>query len=169
MGNLMIRRKEMFQTTNPTPSKPYPYSIDSWTKNVYDNIISASVDSGNRVRITINSTKTNISQPLNLINGTQRAAGEVFFTIPAGSTVTAKLTNISNPNKMPMEFYLYNGNTAVLSITRFTSSADQTKSVTVSTDTPINFLRLFIVRTGIVEGNAFECNLEVYVNGVRYI
>lgn len=151
------------------PVKPYPYSINPWEDVSYTSTFDSSLANWNHFSIDILSTVTGNTLYLNLITGGTAATDTPYLTIPNGSTALIRLVNISNSDSMPIEFAALNGSDTVMSIARFTDATDKTASATVAADTPIDDLRIAIVRTGIVAGNSFSCDIEFYVDGERWI
>ena len=151
------------------PVKPYPYSIDPWENVSYTSMFDSGLTKWNQFRIDILSTSTGNTLYLNLITGGNVKTDTPYLTIPNGSTVLIRLINISNSDSMPIEFAALNGSNTVMSIARFTDATDKTVSATVAANTPIDYLRIAIVRTGIVAGNSFSCDIELYVDGERWI
>ena len=99
--------------------------------------------------------------------------GQTYFVVQSGASVTVKLKNISNAYAMPIEFYTTVGGAETkissLQFSRFTNATDKTVTATFTTDQTIGGMWLYIVRTGRNAGNVFECDLEVYVDGDRWI
>lgn len=176
MDKLLMRRRSFLNNESAGPSKPYRYSIESWTKTV--NGTEAALDNWNKASVSIASSYTSIGVFFNLFNGAHISgsapgSSATYMTFPAGSSVTVKLTNISNPNSMSIGLYATEGGSSTritsLDIARFTNSSDKSVTATINNDTTCGGLWLEVVRTGRVAGNSFACDLEVYVNGERWI
>lgn len=172
----IIRRRGMVKKDAPAPSKPYPYSIEDWDYS--GNNIVSSLRDWNSFSVECTATQTYIGILVNVLNGdaiagTNPGSSPTYFTIPSGSSITINLTNISNAYSMPIELYTTVGgsNTKVtsLQLARFTNATDKTVTATMSADQTVGGIWIYLVRTGRYAGNVFECDLEVYVDGIRWI
>lgn len=157
---------------------PYNYSIPSWGPTTLDGNINAELNYWNHFASTITADKTSVQGTIGIFDGTYVAGNGVgssseYMVIPAGSSVTLKLVNISNPNSMPIEVYVSKANETTkissLSIARFTNAADKTVTATLSDATSIGNIWIGLVRTGRLAGNTFSCDVEFYVNDERWI
>lgn len=169
-----MRRRVLIDSGSVGPSKPYPYSIDDWTLS--ETNLRAELTDWNKLTVTCPTTYTSAGAYVNMFNGTESispAANPTYLTFPANSTVTLKLTNISNANSMPIEIHVTGGGTTseltALNIARFTNSSDKTATATFGSDTTCGGIWVNVVRTGRISGNVFACDLELYVNGERWI
>lgn len=124
------------------------------------------VTNGNHINITVSA---NSSRNLtDYSKGSTINSQPTWFTVPAGSTGVLKIKNINlTQGTYAFNFKLANSSTSASWGTGNTSSeSDIEVSYTPSSDTNIGCLFVFAQR-----GNSLkiECDIEFYVDGVRYI
>lgn len=186
MDDLMLRRRMMANQEEP---RPYPYSIRAWKfehdpATAHDHGMTIELSNWNHFRMEVTETNTDAGTVIDFFtgafaNGAETGGTAAVLTLPAylsfssGDQVELRYKNIVNPNAMPYLGRVYTAETGAqitaLQFSRVTDATDKTLTTTISADTAVGSIGLYFVRTGFVAGDVFECDIELYVNGQRWI